>query len=154
MSNQSYLEQVGKLNDTINRLLEEIEHLQQQAQRTVPPFDGRPLVTARRESLGNDDLVTLIEMYDTVNSTVDRFVDMYRTVQQEINHLENPIHRMVLELRYLACCSVSEVAETLGYSVRYVYRLHAQALKAMETQRRDANDSNYQTAAESHIQTD
>lgn len=46
-----------------------------------------------------------------------------------INELENPDHRQVLTMRYIDGLEFIEIAQELGYSLDWVWRLHRAALK-------------------------
>ena len=50
-------------------------------------------------------------------------------VKREVGAVRTDLYRELLEYRYVYCLGWEEVADRLGYDLRYVYKLHDKALK-------------------------
>ena len=50
-----------------------------------------------------------------------------------INRLDNTIYRTLLIARYINCKTWEQIADEMGYDLRWIYRLHGKALKAIES---------------------
>lgn len=63
---------------------------------------------------------------------INRFVRLQNHIQNQINSIENPLYRLILEMYYLSGFTLEEIAEKTFYSRRHITRLHTAALKCYE----------------------
>lgn len=52
-------------------------------------------------------------------------------VCEEIDSLEDPLQCEVLEAFFIDCKSIEDIAEELGYTVRYIYSVYSEAIKIL-----------------------
>ena len=70
----------------------------------------------------------LIELERVVNARIREMCKIKRLAMEAIEGVEEMRYREVLELYYLDGYTWDKVAETMGYDVRHVTRLHGKAL--------------------------
>ena len=70
----------------------------------------------------------LIELEKTVNARVREMCRIKRLAMEAIESVDEMRYREVLELYYLDGYTWDKVAETMGYDVRHITRLHGKAL--------------------------
>lgn len=58
----------------------------------------------------------------------------YNQIRDRINALEDPLHASVLSCRYLDEMQFCQIADKLGYSIRYMENVHGRALQAFARQ--------------------
>ena len=58
-------------------------------------------------------------------------LDLQSAAAEFRKNLTDPLQRQVIRYRYLKCCTWEQVADLLGYSVRRVYQVEAEALKKL-----------------------
>ena len=71
---------------------------------------------------------TLIELERVVNARIREMCRVKRLAMEAIEAVEEMRLREVLELYYLDGYTWEKVAETMGYDVRHITRLHGKAL--------------------------
>ena len=71
----------------------------------------------------------ILSLQEELTREIDGLVGRRCEILQLIARLPKPEHRIVLELHYLRGWSFSRIAVNMKYGKRYIYRLHAAALK-------------------------
>ena len=74
----------------------------------------------------------LIELEREVNARIREMCRVKRLAMEAIEAVDEMRYREVLELYYLSGYTWDKVAETMGYDVRHVTRLHGKALKKVK----------------------
>ena len=77
-----------------------------------------------------DKLHRLFQLHDDVDKQVDELVDYKLKLSMEVNELSDDRYRMVLSERYFKGKTFERIAQQHHYSVRWVRKLHEQALRA------------------------
>lgn len=65
-----------------------------------------------------------------INADIDQLVDLQREIKRRIAELPNPVHRDILEKRYINCRSIKEIATRQNCSVETVYKEQRDALES------------------------
>lgn len=128
MTPKEYLMQIYDLNKEINSKLSERQEITSTlvkatdtSRENIYTLDvGRPT---------EDTVIRLMRYNDQVNEYIDELVDLKIQIAEEIMQLDNSNHRMVLRERYIKCKKWEEVAVEQEYDLRWIYRLHGNALK-------------------------
>jgi len=129
MNAKEYLSQAFRLDQRINSKLEQVASLKKMATKATACIQaGRVSGTSQRGSR-EKALVKMIDLEYEIDADIDRLVDLKRAMFNFVANVNHGSHRMLLELRYLEEKTWEEVAETMGYELRWVYRLHSRALK-------------------------
>jgi len=77
-----------------------------------------------------DTICKMVDMENEINADIDMLVDLKTEIMKCIKQIGNPEYQTLLELRYLCFKRWEDVAAELGYDLRYVYKLHDQALES------------------------
>lgn len=59
-------------------------------------------------------------------------ISVYQSIEDTINHVVPEREQKLLRLRYLRCMTWEEVAEAMDYDVRWVYKIHGDALEIVD----------------------
>lgn len=80
--------------------------------------------------------VKTLEMIDdlerVVNNETDRLIKAKAEIRDVINEVSNQDCQMVLRYRYIHFNSWEEISNTMNFSMRWIFSLHHDALKAVE----------------------
>ncbi len=134
MTTKEYLRQTFKLDQEINILLQTIEKLEAEAEKTTTYLNPKKVEGQGSFNLHSreDTIVKLIDLKNKVNSKVYKLVDLKNEIFEKIEKVENTDHRNLLILRYINLNSFEEIAVTMCYSYRHITRMHGWALQQFE----------------------
>ena len=74
----------------------------------------------------------LWELENTIDEEIDRLVDLKVEIRSVINEVSDCDQQMILRYRYIHFCSWEDIANQMGYGLRWVHTLHGKALNAVE----------------------
>jgi DNA-directed RNA polymerase specialized sigma subunit len=133
MNAKEYLNQAIWLDQMINNKREQLEALISLSMKVTSSF------TEERVSGGNtpkskmeNTIVKIIDLENELSCDIDRLVDLKKEIQNTINSMDDLNQQLLLGLRYLGGKSWDEIAASMGYDPRTVYRIHGKALKEFE----------------------
>lgn len=129
---KEYLSQALWINKRIDSKLEQASSLRSLAMKVTTTFGEDKVMSNRKQSPQEEVLVKLIDLENEINEDIDKFIDFKRKLAKEISVLENENYKLVLELRYIALMKWEDIAETMDYDLRWVYRIHGKAIKEFE----------------------
>ena len=150
MTAKDYLLRAWQIDARIDEKIAEIEHLEEKRERIMAkltagrasnlsgmPRGGRYDWTESVESvIETDELIR-----DAVNALRAEIMELCRVkreVADAINAVEPVVYRRVLDLRYRNYLDWQTIAQKMGYDVRWVFRLHGQALTCVKVPEEDA----------------
>ncbi len=128
MTDKEYLHAARRLKSEIECKSERLMRLKAMAERS-----GGGVVAATHKkgySSGMDAVDAMLDYADEVERQAAQLVRMQHGIQQSMQRIQRPEHRMVLEMYYLDGIAWQEVSCRMGYSLRHVYRLHNDALRS------------------------
>lgn len=76
------------------------------------------------------------ELEQALDREIDQQVDDRQAMEMAIRTVTDDRLRLLLEYRYFDQLSWEELAEKMNYSYQHVFRLHKQALQALQTEER------------------
>ena len=76
-------------------------------------------------------IMKIVDLENEIDAAIDALVDLKRDIIQVINQVGNSEYRLLLEKRYLRCEPWEEIAVAMQYSLRYIHKLHGEALKVV-----------------------
>lgn len=141
MTPKEFLSQAWHIDTRIEKRLAEIEALEEKRERVMAKVTaGRGTNLSGMPRGGRydwtDSVERAIEMDRAIKSTIDtirkdiiELCRVKREVNAAIDAVEDAKYRQVLELRYRNYMTWESIAETMGYDVRWVHRLHGKALQ-------------------------
>lgn len=98
-------------------------------------------------SSGTSDIMKtvdkIVDLQAVINSEIDKLVDLKNEARQLISKLKDYRYEAVLTAYYINHMTWEQVAVHLGYDLRWIYRLHGQALKSFAEIYKEAIKSHY-----------
>ena len=133
MNAKEYLSQAIWLDQMIDSKLEQLETLKSLAMKVTSSFTKEKICGGNIEkSKMESTMVKVIDLENEINADIDRLVDLKKDIQDTINMMDDINQQLLLELRYLSGKGWDEIAASMGYDPRTVYRIHGKALKEFE----------------------
>ena len=133
MNAKEYLSQAVWLDRMIDSKLEQLETLKSLAMKVTSSFTKEKISGGNIEkSKMESTMVKVIDLEHEINADIDRLVNLKKDIQDTINKMDDINQQLLLELRYLSGKGWDEIAASMGYDPRTVYRIHGKALKEFE----------------------
>jgi len=130
MDAKEYLSQAYRIDQRINSKLEQVMSLRALLGKATGTRSGAPKAAPPNLHSMEDTICKMVDMENQINDDIDTLVDLKPEIMACIKNVGNPEHQSLLELRYLCFKRWEDVAAELGYDLRYVYKLHDQALES------------------------
>lgn len=132
MKAKSYLMRVRSLDKKINSLLREAEELKHSALSISAVRYDKDIVQGGKHKDLSDIVGRWVDLENEITKDIDRLADNKHRIVKEINQLQDPRHIELLSLRYVSCLTFDEIADRMGYDVRWIYSIHGSALQEFE----------------------
>ena len=133
MRAKDYLKQVYLLDKRINSGLRELEELRTlQTGVSAIVLEEKVQKSVSGEPAFSKALSRIWELEEAIDEEIDRLVDLkveIRTVTSEVADCDQ---QMILRYRYIHFCSWEDIANQMGYGLRWIHTLHGKALAAVE----------------------
>ena len=129
MNAKEYLSQAFRLDQRINSKLEQVSKLRNLSMKASGLRLAERISGTKEHSLMESALVKMIDLEYEINADIDRLVDLKREMATLIERVNDPSQRLLLEMRYLCGNTWEDIAQKMGYDLRWVYRLHGKALQ-------------------------
>ena len=128
MTAKEYLGQAYSLDRRIDSKLALLSSLKDMATKTTSVMKDTVVSRTRNVHSMEDTIAKIIDMQEEINGDIDALVDLKREILACIRAVADPEHQMLLEQRYLCFQPWERIAESLGYSINNIYRMHSKAL--------------------------
>ena len=130
MTAKEFLRRYKDISDSINCRLDEIAKLRELATRLSPTamFDRSGNVS---DKVGRS-AAKIVDLETEIDREVDELVETRRDMMQMISRLDNADMQLILEMRYIAMLSWSQIAEKMHWSTEKIFKLHGKSLKIIE----------------------
>lgn len=103
-----------------------------------------PPLKERVQTSHQGDISELVERMereqDKVNEEWDILIDLRAVAKKIISMLEDPKKEAILRRRYILCQKWEVIAVDMEFDLRYVYKLHGEALLELENSAKVKND--------------
>lgn len=97
---------------------------------TSPRLTGMPHA---KDPKGLDEIIV---KYDEIVSKYERRLIVYlretQAIEKAVSGVDDPRYRLLLRYRYIDGLKWETIADLMRYDVRWIYRLHGEALRAIE----------------------
>ena len=133
MTAKEYLSRAYRVDQRINKKLEQIASLRDLATKATTTFSETPAASSRDVRSTEKIITKMVDLENEINADIDTLIDLKREITGVVRSEANPEHQMLLELRYLCFNSWEQISVEMGYSLRHVMRLHVQALESVLT---------------------
>lgn len=129
---KEYLKGVKLLDAQINARLSEKEDLEDKLKHITPnlSFD-------KGSGGGNHDklggmIAKIVDLERAIDADIDRFVDLKNEALGLLNKMNNPTYMTILHRRYFQHNTFEKIASDMGYSWRWICKLHGRALQEFD----------------------
>ena len=129
-SKKKFLKRYRKNNNCIVRLEEKLALLEDKLKSVrSPSLSGMPRGGV---PVTNEDLVAdKIDLENRIKRLKEKGKRLKRETLEEIDSLDEPRYVAVLEGFFIDCLSMEDIADNEGYTVRHVYTLYHDAIRAL-----------------------
>lgn len=131
MTAKEYLSQYKDLNDSINAKLEQVGELRRKAQTVSSGSSDGTHSSTPRDRIG-EITARIVDLEREINEDIDRSIDLQREIRAAIATVPEVRLRTLLELKYINCLTLEEIAVRMGYCYMQICRLHGKALTAVK----------------------
>lgn len=135
---EEYLNQISRLNKTIDNKLIELAQLKELAYGITSISVGEKVQSSTSYDKIGDVCAKIDKMEREIDKVVDTYVDTKNQIIRQIESIDKEIYYEILFLRYIKHSknnkrySFEEIAVEINYSYRNTTRLHKFALKEFE----------------------
>ena len=131
MTAKEYLNQAYWLDRRIDSKLEQLSSLRELSTKATTTFSDVPPSGTRNVHRMEDVICKIVTLEDEINAEIDRLVDLKRDIHALIGEVQDPEYQTLLELRYLCFKTWEQIAVLMNYSTKYLFELHARALRSI-----------------------
>lgn len=129
ISAKEYLKSIRTLDMAIKVKEEELYRLKLNIASLAPQTTGeRVMNSSTTDMMSTVDKI--VDMQAVINAEIDRLVNLKEEARSKINQLKDTRYVSLLTDYYINCKTWEQVAEDMGYDLRWVYRLHGRALQS------------------------
>lgn len=122
-----YLSRYRRLNERIDRLLEEQSRWREMALKITPTLSQTP-GGGESGSPIERPMDKVDELERKITQAIDELADIRMEIEAVLGQLEDDTLRKLMEYRYIDGLTWEQVAEKMHYSWRHTCRLHGEAL--------------------------
>ena len=132
MTAKEYLEQAYRLDQRIQSKQEQVDSLNDLATRCTATMTGMPHSPNRGASSMADTICKIVDLQEAIAADMQTLVDLKADIMHTIDRVQNVEYRLILEKRYITGKTWPEIAIELGYKMRYMFKLHEEALAVIK----------------------
>lgn len=122
-----YLSRYRRLNERIDRLLEEQSRWREMALKITPTLSQTPGGGGSGSPIERP-MDKVDELERKITQAIDELADIRAEIEDVLGQLEDENLRRLMEYRYIDGLTWEQVAEKMHYSWRHTCRLHGEAL--------------------------
>lgn len=133
MTAKEYLSKVYVIQQRLKRLQRQREEMRNDLYSIKSPsFDPNKVQT----SLEGDKMAALVAKVDELEREIvdetEELIDERQDILEHIERLQNERYKQLLFDRYVLCDKFEKIALERDKGIRWIYRMHGNALKAFE----------------------
>lgn len=132
MAAKEYLEGIKKLDNIINSLIAECDIIRATTMKITASTEGERVQASGSQERMADMVCKLVDCENTINDNIDKYVDMRQNIFSVLKMLDEADHISLLYKRYFEYKSWEVIACEMGYTWRWVMKLHGRALNALD----------------------
>lgn len=130
MTPKEYLSQCRTLDVEINSKLEQVAQLRALASK-VSPSTGFGAAGGISDRVGKT-VAKIVDLENEINDDIDKLVELKKVIRIKINSMSKPIHRIILERKFILRNSLESISEDIGYSLPQTKRIYKAAIREFE----------------------
>ena len=132
MTAKEYLGQALALDRAINAKQEQVDALRNLLTRITPVVSDMPRASSPNPQAMESIIVRVVTIDEEINKDIDHMLSMKDEIADTISSMPNAELAALLVYRYTCFLGWARIASLMGYNERYIYKLHAKALKEID----------------------
>jgi DNA-directed RNA polymerase specialized sigma subunit len=128
MTAKEYLSQAYSIDKRISNAIKQAKELREQAERATSTLTDTHISGTRDHHKMETVIAKMIYLESEIASELARLVDLKLEIFTAIRRVDDPEMQSLLELRYIRQKTWDEIANALHHCVRWVHRLHRDAI--------------------------
>ena len=133
MDAQAYLSRAYRLDRAIRVKHEQLDRLIAQATRSTSAVNAMKAGGAPVSSKFEKAADAYIDLQNELGAQIVEYHSTYREIEAAISGIGDERLSELLRYRYLCFMKWEQIADKMGYGLRWIMRVHATALKAIES---------------------
>lgn len=131
ISAKEYLKSIRTLDMAIKVKEEELYRLKLNIASLSPQTTGERVMNSSTSDMMST-VDKIVDMQAVINAEIDRLVNLKEEARSKINQLKDTRYVSLLTDYYINCKTWEQVADDMGYDLRYIYKLHGRALQVFD----------------------
>lgn len=128
----NYLKQAKRLDDIINLKIEQLSDLKLQSAAISSLHDTEKVKTSLNPNKLSGLVAKMVDLENEINTEIDNLYSLKKDIMHIINLIDSKDYKVLLNLRYLNFLTWEEIAVKMGYSVRWIYKIHKKAIMKLK----------------------
>lgn len=128
MNTKDFLRQYINANKSINSKLDQISKLRALATKSTTILSDDKVSGSISNDKIADIVAKIVDMERQVDDEIDALQDIKDSVMNAIREVNDMRLQNLLERRYINDQKWEQIAFEMGYDIRWIYRMHGQAL--------------------------
>ncbi len=125
------LKNIPYLDGLINSKIRQLDQLKRYRGR-LPTYRGQEPVQSGIGDSTAGIALKIVQLDEEIAQDIERLVDLKAEARVLFRQLDDDLkYKSVMELRYLECMTWREVAQSLHFSYKHVFKLHSEALRRL-----------------------
>ena len=125
------LKNIPYLDGLINSKIRQLDQLKQYRGR-LPTYKGQESVQSGIGDPTAGIALKIVQLSEEISRDIERLIDLKAEARVLFKQLDDDLkYKSVMELRYLECMTWREVAQSLHFSYKHVFKLHGEALRRL-----------------------
>lgn len=132
MTTKQYLNQIARINRTINNKLAEIYQLKTMVCSISVSMNKDKVQTSQGNDILGNAVAKIIDLENEINKAIDAYIDKKEQIISQIDSIQDIMEYQVLFSRYIEFKTFEQISVDNNYSVRQILRIHGNALVEFE----------------------
>lgn len=125
------LKSIPYIDGLINSKIRQLDQLKRYRGR-LPTYRGQEPVQSGIGDPTAGIALKIVQLDEEIAQDIERLVDLKAEAEALFAKLNDDLkYKSVMELRYLECMSWRNVAQSLHFSYKHVFKLHSEALRRL-----------------------
>lgn len=125
-----YLSRYRRLNQRIDRLLEEQSRWRERALKITPTLSQAPGGGGSGSPIERP-MDKVLEIDEEINREIDTLQTIRQEIREALNQLEDESLKLLMEYRYIDGMTWEQIAVKMHYGFQWVCKLHGRALNRL-----------------------
>ncbi len=130
MTAKEYLKQYRRLSDDIDSKKEQVERLRELAKGVSRSAETG--ISGRISDRVGRMVAKILDLENELCCQIRRQLELKAEIEGAIAKVDDPTLRQLLTFRYISGDEWEQIAKSMNYSIRQIYRLHGKALQKIK----------------------